>query len=178
MSKGAFLTAATIWLALAGYVAGAVLILLSIQRSHLRLNARLAWTIGCAFFLAHVFCAFNYYYDWSHQTAYLETERQTIEVMGSGQGNGVYVSYLFTLVWLADVIWWWLAPLSHRQRPRILTFILHAFMLFIIFNGTVIFKAGLSRVLGLSFFVLLFCVWLITRKSKGKTLVEIGERIS
>jgi len=174
MSKGALLTAATIWLALAGYVAGAVLMLLARRRNDLRLNARLAWTIGMAFFLAHVFCAFNYYYDWSHQTAYLETERQTKEVMGSGQGNGVYVSYLFTLVWLADVVWWWVSPLSHERRPRFLTAAFHLFLLFIIFNGTVIFKSGMSRVLGLLICVVLFCVWLITRSDKHKELVEIG----
>jgi hypothetical protein len=63
----------------------------------------------------------------------------------SGVGEGLYFSYLFTLLWTADVVWWWWAPQGRRRRPRWLSIALHGFMLFIVFNAAVIFAAGAMR---------------------------------
>lgn len=175
MFDGALLTKITIWFALAGYVAGVAFMLIARERDSLRRVARNVWTIGYAFFLAHVFCAFNYYYLWSHSIAYTETARQTAEVMGEPYGGGVFVGYVFTLLWLADVIWWWLSPQTHKQRPRILSVAFHAFLFFVIFNGTVVFKHGMTRIIGIIVFLALACLWLMKRNAKSrKGLVEIG----
>jgi hypothetical protein len=155
MGTGALLTKITIWIALIGYVTGIVLILVERNRNGVQRMARNAWTLGCVVFLAHVFCAFNYYYKWSHAVAYTETGRQTAEVVGEGWSVGVYVGYVFTLLWLSDVVWWWLSPQTHKRRSRILTAALHTFMFFIIFNGTVVFKSGMSRLLGVIIFLTL-----------------------
>lgn len=171
MDVGSLLIKITIWVALAGYFAGVVLMLLG---SGFRRAARIAWTFGCAVFLAHVFCAFNYYYEWSHAVAYFETGKQTAEVVGENWGVGVYVGYAFTLFWLADVVWWWLSPQTHERRTRILTAALHAFMFFIIFNGTVVFKSGVSRLVGIIFSLTLIGLWLVKRNNKNKELIEIG----
>ena len=150
MITGEFLTRITIWIALAGYAFAAITGLLAGQRPQWQRRARWAWTIGCAAFIAHVFCAFNYYYAWSHRAAYRETARQTAEVFGLDWGGGVFVGYAFTIAWVTDVVWWWLGRESRQQRPRYLVIAWHAFFIFIIFNGTVVFETGLVRWLGLA----------------------------
>jgi hypothetical protein len=160
MPVGELLAKLTIWMALGGYTVGASALLLARRHPGLRRWARPAWTFGCAWFLAHVFCAFNYYYDWSHTTAYLETARQTAEVRGTSSGGGIFVSYAFTLAWVGDVLWWWLSPRSHEHRPRLLTALLHGFFFFIIVNGTVVFESGPARLLGVAICaVLLVSLW-------------------
>ena len=54
----------------------------------------------------HVAAAFHYYYEWSHAVGLAETARQTEELTGMASGSGLYLNYLFTLVWLADGIYW------------------------------------------------------------------------
>ena len=65
--------------------------------------ARLTWTLGCLAFLIHVGVAFQYAHHWSHAKAFAHVER------ASGYGEGIFVSYLFTLIWIGDVLWWWTA---------------------------------------------------------------------
>lgn len=122
--------------------------LLSRRRSRWLAFARLAWTLGCAFFLAHVASAFTYYHHWSHAAAYLATAERTEELTGLRWGGGIYFNYIFALAWLADVGWWWLAPRSFGQRSRVLGAVLHGFFFFMVFNGAVVFGAGLVRLLG------------------------------
>ena len=146
---GEMLTKVTIWLALMGYAAGAAGLVLARTGPQWRRRARLAWTVGCAWFLAHVLCAFAFHYGWSHATAFAETARQTRAVTGAEAGGGVFVSYAFTLLWAADAAWWWLDEAGHARRPRLLTALWHAFFFFIVFNGTVVFEHGPARWLGL-----------------------------
>jgi hypothetical protein len=69
--------------------------------------------------------------------------------MISGVGEGLYVSYLFTAVWLADVAWWWLWPESYAGRSAWIGRLTHGFMLFVAFNGTVVYETGAIRYAGL-----------------------------
>lgn len=112
----------------------------------LRRPARDVWTAGAVTFLVHVAVAFHDYFGWSHERA-VEHTRQV-----AGWGGGVFVSYLFTLVWAGDALWWWLSPASHERRPRWLTVGLHAFLAFIVFNGTVVYESGAIRWVGLVMF--------------------------
>lgn len=159
---GEWLTKVTVWMALLGYAAGAACLLLARRSPKWSRPARLAWTFGCAWFLAHVLCAFAFHYGWSHATAFQETAQQTGEVMGVNVGGGVFVSYAFTLAWAADALWWWLDEAGHRRRPRLLTYALHGFFFFIIFNGTVVFEHGPARWLGALICGGLFVLWLAT----------------
>lgn len=109
---------------------------------------RIAWSAGCLFYLAHVVCAFAYFHRWSHDEAFAATARQTAETVGFDWGGGLYVNYVFTLVWTADVIWWWSSAASYHARPRWLHAIIHAFLGFIVFNATVVFATGFSRWFG------------------------------
>jgi hypothetical protein len=142
MSDGELLTRASVWLAVVAYGVGAGLRLCA------RGEARWVWTFGCGFFVVHVMCAFGFYHQWSHAAAFGETARQTAELTGWRWGGGLYFNYLFAALWLGDVIRWWLAPQSLMRRPGWLDACWHAFALFMVFNGTIVFGRGPVRWLG------------------------------
>ena len=73
------------------------------------------------------------------------------------------MSYLFTLLWAGDALWWWGSPLTYAIRSRWLTRALHAFMLFIVFNGMVVYETGPIRWAGLLMFVGLAIGWCAAR---------------
>ena len=148
MNCGEFLTRASVWLALCAYAAGSATLLLARGRRTWRARARLAWTFGCIFLLAHMCCAFSYYHGWSHVVAYRETARQTREMTGLDWGGGLFINYLFAAAWLADVLWWWRWPESHAHRSRMLTASWHGFFFFMVFNGAAVFGTGPVRWLG------------------------------
>jgi hypothetical protein len=116
--------------------------------------ARWCWTWGMLCLLVHVASAFHYYDDWSHARAF-ERTRQV-----SGVGEGLYVSYLFSGLWAADVIWWWAWPRQYAARSVWIDRSLHAFMLLMVFNSTVVFETGLTRWLGLALFAALGAGWM------------------
>ena len=164
MNSGEFLTKFTIWLALCGYTVGAGNLLVARKRhSRLRL-ARWAWTFGCVFFIAHVAFAFGAFHHWSHAEAYRATARQTAEMIGLYWGGGIFLNYLFGIVWIADVAWWWLAPGSFARRSSLLAIAWHGFAFFMVFNGTVVFGSGAVRWFGLVISGSLIALWLRSRK--------------
>jgi len=101
--------------------------------------SRTWWTGGCLLFLAHVASAFHFQHHWSHDAAYAETARQTLELFGLNWGGGLYCNYLFTLLWTLDTIQWWTNPVSGAARKPWITAAIHAFMAFMFFNGAVVF---------------------------------------
>lgn len=164
MSSGEFLTRSTIWLAIAGYAIGTVVFATARRRVDANRWARLAWTIGCAALLAHFASAYEFYHAWSHASAYADTARQTAEVFKVNWGGGLFINYAVATLWFADVAWWWFAGLdSYRRRPLLLTLLWHGFLIFIIFNATVVFKDGLIRWIGLFVCVVLCVSWVSIR---------------
>ena len=130
--------------------------------------ARLAWTIGCAALVAHFICAFQFYHAWSQESAYVETARQTAEVVAVNWGGGLFINYAVAILWIADVAWWWFAGLSsYRRRPWLLTLIWHSFLIFIIFNATVVFKNGLTRWIGLLVCLGLVLSWVSINRQRS-----------
>jgi hypothetical protein len=115
-------------------------------------DARLVWTLGWAAYLVHVALAFHLAFGWSHAAAVVQTRER------SGVGEGIYVSHLFTLLWTADVGWWWMGARSHATRPRWVTITLHGFMAFVVFNATVVYETGPIRWAGGVGFVVLGAV--------------------
>jgi len=130
--------------------------------------ARWCWTWAVVVFLVHLAMAFHFYHGWSHARAF-ERTRQV-----SGYGEGVYVSYLFTFAWTCDALWWWLRARSYASRPRWMDAALHAFMLFIVFNGTVVYESGPIRWAGLAGFAVLAGAWWSRRdgESRAGSLTE------
>ena len=62
-----------------------------------------------------------------------------------------FLSHLFTLLWTADVLSWWLAPSHYAVRSPWFDRLLHGVMLFVIFNGTVVYETGFIRWAGVAF---------------------------
>jgi hypothetical protein len=101
--------------------------------------ARTCWTLAWLAYFVHLASAMHYYHGWSHADAMRHVE----EV--SGFGPGIFFSHLFTLLWTADVAWWWLDPGSYARRFAGFDRLVHAYMAFIIFNGTVVYETGFIR---------------------------------
>lgn len=169
MSPGEFLTRSTIWIAIVAYTIGCV-VFASIRRQPGRDKwVRLAWTIGCAALIAHFVSAFHFYHAWSHALAYIDTARQTEDVFAINWGGGLFINYAVASLWFADVAWWWSAGVnSYRRRPWLLTLIWHGFLIFIIFNATVVFKDGLTRWTGLLVCLILCFSWILIRNELAK----------
>jgi hypothetical protein len=148
IDPGDFLIRTTARISL-GFWAVAVLLILRGQPA-----ARLVWTLAWLAFLVHVATAFAYAHHWSHANAFRHVE----EV--SGFGPGIFVSYVFTLTWTADVLWWLLARASRDNRPGWLNCALHGFMVFIIFNSTVVYENGAIRWISAAALAALFAIWL------------------
>jgi hypothetical protein len=170
MSSGELLTRSTVGIAILAYTAGAAIFATGRRRDQW---ARLVWTTGCAALLAHFACAFNYYHAWSHASAYSETARQTAAVLGINWGGGLFINYTVALGWLTDVVWWWFAGLSsYRRRPWLVTLIWHSFLIFIIFNATVVFKDGLTRWVGLLVCLTLCLSWFSINRQRSFSTVH------
>jgi hypothetical protein len=164
MSLGELLTRSTIWITIVLYMFGLVIIAISSssgRRAQRDSVARIIWTMAVFSLIAHVACAFQFYHGWSHESAYSETARQTKDVVGLNWGGGLFINYLFTIGWIIDLAWWWRCGLdSYRQRPWQLVAAWHGFLIFIIFNSTVVFKESTVRWVGLSICLILCIAWL------------------
>jgi hypothetical protein len=133
-------------------------------------RARLAlafWCAAYAAYLIHLAMAFHYYHHWSHADAVDHTR----EV--SGVGEGIYVSHLFTLLWGADVAYWLVLPAGYASRNAWIGWALHAFMIFIIFNGTVVYETGFIRWAGVALLTVLAIVWIVGRASRRQPDVDV-----
>ena len=147
-NPGDDLTRNTVRLALGFYGVAAVVMLLlhrgewaaTTERGEL---ARCCWTLAWMAYLVHLAMAFHHYHGWSHARA-VEHVRAV-----SGVGEGIYASHLFTLLWTLDVAWWWWNPASYAARPGWVDRGLHGFLLFMIFNATVVYETGFIRWAGL-----------------------------
>lgn len=169
MSSGEVLTRSTIWISILSYAIGSIVFAMSRGRAGFDRGARLAWTIGCAALIVHFICGFDFYHAWSHESAYVETARQTAEVIRVNWGGGLFINYAVALLWIVDVAWWWAAGInSYRRRPWLLTLIWHSFLIFIIFNATVVFKDGMTRWGGLLVCVSLVLSWVLIRNEFSK----------
>lgn len=124
-------------------------------------RARRFWTMGCALCILHVLCAFHFFHHWSHTAAWQHTAEQTRQVVGWEWGSGLFFNYAFVLFWVVDVVYRWVRPREHAQRNRLLKWITHGFMLFIIINATIVFESGAIRWITTALFSGLVGVWLV-----------------
>lgn len=158
LSMGDWLTRGTVWLAITLYVLSEWTYF---RRPLTRLNSPARWffTLGGSAYLVHVALAFHFFYQWSHAVGYAETARQTHELFGMDWGGGIFFNYAFTLVWLMELAWWWLAPENHLRRPRWIGHTIRGIFIFMIFNGAVVFPPWPVRALGLVFCAALVFIW-------------------
>jgi hypothetical protein len=144
---GPLLTNWTIRLALVCYAAVLAGEIAAPQAARRSMVARSIWSLGCLLFVGHVVCAFHFFHHWSHAHAYEHTALRTADI-GFPFGAGIYFSYAFGLLWIADVMWWWTAPQSYAARATWLNNLLHLYLFFIAFNGAVVFEDGPTRWVG------------------------------
>ncbi len=121
--------------------------------------ARAMWTIGAALLAVHSVAAFHTFYDWSQERALVETARQTAAVTGWSWGGGLFINYAFVVTWMADAVWWWLAPEAYRRRPAALSAALRGVFVFMFLNGAIIFAGGGMRVLGIIAVSVVIAAW-------------------
>jgi len=168
MSKGELLTRGTIWITLVAYAIGSATFALVPKRVLSDGITRIAWTIACLSLFAHLISGYQFFYSWSHQTAYADTARQTEEVVGLAWGGGLFINYGLLLAWTIDLGLWWRNGLdSYRKRPWPLIAVWHWFLIFIIFNATVVFKTGLVRWVGLAICLGLSFTWALVAKERA-----------
>ncbi len=169
MNRGELLTRLTIWIAIGGYLASAVISLLQRNNPDWQVRARWASTAGCAALALHIISALHFYHAWSQASAYREVERQTAEVTGAAWGGGLFINYAFLALWIADVAWWWRGLATYRRRHWLITAAWHGLFVFMFFNATVVFKTGWVRWLGAALCAMLFLLW---RKSVPRALAS------
>ena len=166
LEVGEWLTRSTVWLALWLYAGGEAVQAVGGSRRYFMVS-RWFSTFGCAVFLAHVICAFHYYHQWSHAAAYAETARQTAEWVGRQWGGGLYINYLFTAIWLSEVVWSWASPKNYLNRHYQVDVACRAVFFFMIVNGAVLFARTQIRWLGIALCVILIGCWLRRRRPKS-----------
>lgn len=161
-ATGETLVRHTVRLALAWYAA-ALLLMMRLRpgdwdaSTMLGRVVRWCWTWGILCFVVHLAAAFQFFHFWSHEHAYQVTRDV------SGVGEGIYALYFFIGAWLIDAAWWWAAPQSYAARSRIVDRTLHGFMLFIVFNGMIVYERGFIRWAGIVMFTALAGSWLLSR---------------
>lgn len=100
----------------------------------------------------------TFYHEWSLTAAHQDTAEKTQAAIGWRFGGGIYFNYLFLLIWLADAIWWWIAPAGYANRGKVVNLLVYGYLFFIAFNGVVVFGQGATHWTGLGV-CLVFVVW-------------------
>jgi hypothetical protein len=118
-----------------------------LQRSRGWRAGRVAWTFGCLSLLLHIAIAFHLGHGWSHAAAWQHTQQV------GGFGDGIYVNYVFALMWFADAVWALAAPRSYQTRSRWLHWSIHGFLAFVVINAAAVFAGQEMRESFLGWFV-------------------------
>jgi hypothetical protein len=161
------ITKGAVWLAILAYAIG--IALFAYNRSRALAAVRVAWTAACVALIAHFTSAFHFYHHWSQESALLDTARQTKGVIGLNWGGGLFINYAVLSLWIVDVGSWWLKGIdSYRRRRRLIVLLWHGFLIFIIFNATVVFKDGIVRWVGVITSLSLVASWIMLAKQKSK----------
>ena len=130
------------------------------------------WCVGCLFYVLHVGFAFAYIHDWSHQAALQHTADETERLIGLHRGDGLWVNYVFSIIWIADVIRISAACIRGRKTNQSLDFAVAALFAFIFFNATVVFGPPVYRLMAVPVAVLATFVWY----RSGRVTHPLGRR--
>ncbi|WP_237229238.1 hypothetical protein [Rubinisphaera sp. JC750] len=100
-------------------------------------TVRWLWTAGFVLHVLHVLLAFHWIHHWDHNHAYTHTAERTAAVVNWYWGGGLYINYVFTALWGAEVVWSWKRGLDRLKPAYVIG--LHSLVLFLMFNATVVF---------------------------------------
>ena len=104
-------------------------------------RARIVWSGALLAYLVHIVSAYATVYGWSHRVAWETTALETERVVGWRSGIGLAVNYAFAVALAVDLARQW------RGRPASPWIV--AFVVFMIFNGAVVFAEGSTRQIGI-----------------------------
>ena len=157
----------TIWISLVLFVAA--------QHGWRRARAGLrppAWmhvanAVGLALCIAHIAFAMGNVHGWSHEAAVRATAIQTESVYGRRWGGGLFVNYLFVIVWAVE------AFLRSRAHGSFVDdagtkWSLRIFYGVVIFNAAVVFARGSMRVAGVLIVAALLLAWRPNPRTKRR----------
>jgi len=156
---------ATVWLALILFVVGE---LGKRAWSHGRAGrlASTLWLGGALLCAIHIVVAFAGPHRWSHDAAIRETARQTEAVYGIDFGGGIYLNYLFVVVWTIEAWWWRTRPAQYLDRPRAVAWALRAFYFVVIANAAIVFATPIGRFMGVPLVALLLWTWAVEPRGR------------
>ena len=103
--------------------------------------------------IEHVVVAFWLSHEWSHTKA-----TDHVKNVG-GFGEGILANELFLIIWAIDVAWWWAKPAHYAARGRGFGIAIHGYLIFMMFNATVVFGGPAIRAIGLLLFGVLAGLW-------------------
>lgn len=103
---------------------------------------RECWILGGVCLWVHAALAFHAVHDWSHAAAVEATAAQVAAVTGWRSGGGLWVNYAFLFTW-AGIAWRW------NRLGRTGRLVWWSLVLFLGFNGAVVFAPTGSRWLGI-----------------------------
>jgi len=152
------------WLALLLYVASQALLRIGARNGGAAAGRAGAWWLsaaGWAALAAHTGLALHFRYGWSQGAAYDDTARQTAALTGWNSGAGLYINYLFMLLWLANL------ALARRAgsatEARWQEWLFRGIFLFMLANAGVIFAPPATKWLGIAGCAILLFAWLPRR---------------
>src|SRR5687767_8890741 len=88
MMSGELLTRSALWISFVAYAIGCIVFATTRPMKWVWL----AWTICCAALVAHFIFAFHYYHEWSHESAYVDTARQTAALLAINCRGGLSIN--------------------------------------------------------------------------------------
>lgn len=146
----------TIWAAMLLFAAG--------ETGKLRASASAswpwrAWTAGAVLCAVHMVIAIGVHHEWSHEHAVRETAARSAAVYGFGWSGGLYVNYVFLILWSGESLWWGADPVSYSRRHASVTWLLRIVYAIVIVNGVVIFASTAGRVVGVALSAWLAWLW-------------------
>ena len=118
-----------------------------------------AWAVGVVLCAVHMVIAMAVRYGLSHRDAVRGTAEQAAAVYGIGWSGGLYVNYVFLLIWAGETAWWATSPRTYLSRGAILEWSLRTFYFVIIFNAVVVFARPMMRPVGMLLIAALVATW-------------------
>jgi hypothetical protein len=127
------------------------------------------WLFGAMAAFCHSLGALSTFHHGSHTDALKSTADQTQELLGVPIAAGLYFNYIFVATWFADAIWRITAPTRYPKLPAAYHCAVTGFLVFIAFNGAVVFKTGPFRWAGIASVVVLASLWLLQKRNAERT---------
>jgi hypothetical protein len=127
----------------------------------------IVWLLGALFAMGHSLGALWTFHHGSQAAALESTAEQTQQLLGFRFGAGLYINYLFVVVWLFDAMLRSITPTRYVMLPRWYRATLNGFLIFIAINGAIVFKSGWIRAIGIVCVVLL-CGLAVVRMRDGQ----------